>query len=276
MKALPTLPNRQLVSFVIPAMNQQDALEPLFKGIRHSMRASGYDWEIIFIDDGSTDSTWSVMQELSYRDARHITSYKLPAHQGKDDALALGFEVAGGDIIFTMDAGLQAGPEDIPRFLSAIEQGSDIAIGWKSECGDSNHRAWFTTVCTAVLNLMTSATLHGHAFGYKACTKEVIKSLPMCDNHQVASAIASQQGFRITDVEVSHQTLGSGVVLGGVERSVIGACKVIASIARQRHVSRNDHSRHFTVEETVNGFLDHPFILVTMQPTSPSNILEAA
>ncbi|WP_018969252.1 glycosyltransferase family 2 protein [Rubritalea marina] len=263
MKALPTRPNRKLVSFIVPAMNEPNALETLYKQVRQVMRATSYNWEIIFIDEGSTDRTWEFMVDLAFRDSGHVSSYKLPGNHGKADALALGYKVAGGDIIFTMDADLQDDPKEIPSFLNAIEQGSDIVNGRETERSEAIHRAALKQICNTMLNLMTGAKLSDHTCSYKACTREVIKSLPQDGDVQaMVTTIATIQGFKATEIEIKHHARKYDVNSKRAERLVIGAFQTFTTAIRQAFHADEQFERSFLVEASVNGNPSDPFIRI--------------
>ena len=131
MSTTPLKQSVKRISFIIPAMNEEKTIETLYQGIKHKISTIDCGWELIFIDDGSTDSTWNVMQELASQNSLHVRAYKFPKNRGKADALALGYQLAQGDIVFTMDADLQDDPAEIPRFIDKLEEGNDIVSGWK-------------------------------------------------------------------------------------------------------------------------------------------------
>ncbi|MGJ8673375.1 glycosyltransferase family 2 protein [Rubritalea sp.] len=216
--------NQKFVSFIIPAMDEEATLETLYNGIKKQVELLGYDWEILFIDDGSSDSTWSVMELLAFRDREHVKAYRFPANKGKADALALGYQVAAGNIVFTMDADLQDDPQEIPRFIEALNQGSDIVTGWKRKRHDPWHKVLPSRVFNAVLSKVTGVSLHDHNCGFKAYKKEVVKAIPMYgDMHRMVPSLASFKGFKTTEIEVEHHARQHGVSKYGVERLIIGA-----------------------------------------------------
>ncbi|MFC5051537.1 glycosyltransferase family 2 protein [Rubritalea spongiae] len=220
--------NQQFVSFIIPAMNEEATLETLYNGIKKQLELLDYDWEILFIDDGSTDSTWSVMELLAFRDREHVKAYRFPSNKGKADALALGYQVASGNIVFTMDADLQDDPQEIPRFIEALNEGSDIVTGWKRKRHDPWHKVLPSRVFNAVLSRVTGVKLHDHNCGFKAYKKEVVKSLPMYgDMHRMVPSLASFKGFKTTEIEVEHHARQHGVSKYGVERLIIGAIDTV-------------------------------------------------
>lgn len=220
------IPNNQTksVSFIVPAMNEEETIKTLYQGIQKNVKNLCHSWEVIFIDDGSTDKTWSVMQELAMRSSSHVKAYKFPVNKGKADALALGYSVASGDIVFTMDADLQDDPKEIARFLKKIDEGNDIVTGWKRKRHDPWHKVLPSRVFNAVLSKVTGVSLHDHNCGYKAYRKDVVKSLPMYgDMHRMVPSLASFKGFNTAEIEVEHHPRMHGVSKYGWSRLIIGA-----------------------------------------------------
>ncbi|MBK1832024.1 glycosyltransferase family 2 protein [Verrucomicrobiaceae bacterium R5-34] len=214
---------RKSVSFIVPAMNEEKTIKTLYRGIQENVQHLCDSWEVIFIDDGSTDGTWDVMKELAMRSSLHVKAYKFPANRGKADALALGYNVASGDVVFTMDADLQDDPKEIGRFLEKIDEGNDIVTGWKRKRHDPWHKVLPSRVFNAVLSKVTGVELHDHNCGFKAYRKAVVKSLPMYgDMHRMVPSLASFQGFNTTEIEVEHHARVHGVSKYGWSRLMIG------------------------------------------------------
>lgn len=209
-------------------MNEEETIELLYKGIQKNLQGVDCSWEVIFIDDGSTDGSWNKMQALAMQSSQHVKAYRFATNRGKADALALGYQVATGDIVFTMDADLQDDPEEIPRFLEAIEAGNDIVTGWKRKRYDPWHKVLPSRVFNAVLSKVTGVQLHDHNCGYKAYKKEVVKSIPMYgDMHRMVPSLASFKGFKTAEIEVAHHPRVHGVSKYGWSRLIIGAIDTI-------------------------------------------------
>lgn len=205
-------------------MNEEKTLETLYAGIKKNIEGLCWAWEVIFLDDGSTDKTWKVMQELAATDSKHVKAYQFPMNKGKADALALGYRLASGDVVFTMDADLQDDPNEIPRFLEKIEEGNDIVTGWKRKRHDPWHKVLPSRVFNGVLSRVTGVDLHDHNCGFKAYKHEVVKSLPMYgDMHRMVPSLASFKGFNTTEIEVEHHPRMHGVSKYGWSRLIIGA-----------------------------------------------------
>ncbi|NNC90262.1 MAG: glycosyltransferase family 2 protein [Akkermansiaceae bacterium] len=214
----------RFLSFLVPAMNEEQTIEPLYEGIREQARALAKRWEIIFIDDGSTDATWSVMSGLAKRDPEHVRALRFRHNRGKADALALGYREARGHIVFTMDADLQDDPQEIPRFIEKLEEGYGIVSGWKRKRFDPWHKVLPSRVFNAVLSRLVGVKLHDHNCGFKAYRREVVKALPMYgDMHRMVPSLASFHGYRTAEIEVQHHARQFGVSKYGWSRLMIGA-----------------------------------------------------
>ena len=134
---LPAKINASSLSFIIPAMNEEQTLEELYYGIRAQAEKLAPVWEVIFIDDGSTDSTWSKMQELARKDPQHVRSLRFRHNRGKADALALGYRESKGQIVFTMDADLQDPPELIAEMVRVWRtEGAQVVLATASVIGE--------------------------------------------------------------------------------------------------------------------------------------------
>lgn len=224
------------ISFIIPAMNEEETIEVLYHGIQKNLQGVDCSWEVIFIDDGSTDGSWKKMKELAMKSSLHVKAYRFASNRGKADALALGYQVATGDIVFTMDADLQDDPQEIPRFIEAVEAGNDIVTGWKRKRFDPWHKVLPSRVFNAILSKVTGVNLHDHNCGYKAYKKKVVKSIPMYgDMHRMVPSLASFKGFKTTEIEVAHHPREHGVSKYGWSRLIIGALDTLTVGFLQRY-----------------------------------------
>ena len=159
------MPNRApQVSFVIPAMNEEDSLEELVSQIATHVGTDNY--EIILIDDGSTDDTWAVIQALADLNPTHVRGIRFRCNRGKAAGLQIGFDAAQGDLIFTMDADLQDDPKEIPRFIAKIHEGYDLVSGWKAVRHDPWHKVLPSRVFNRMLSHFSKVKLHDHNCGF--------------------------------------------------------------------------------------------------------------
>ncbi|MGB6222062.1 glycosyltransferase family 2 protein [Haloferula sp.] len=213
----------QSVSFIIPAMNEEQTLETLFNGISEQMEKLSCEWEVLFIDDGSTDNTWNEMSRLARLNPGTVRSFRFRRNLGKADALALGYKEATGDVVFTMDADLQDDPNEIPRFLEKIDEGYGIVTGWKRKRYDPWHKVLPSRVFNAALSKLVGVPLHDHNCGFKAYRKEVVKVLPMYgEMHRMVPSLASFEGYKTAEIVVQHHARQFGVSKYGVKRILCG------------------------------------------------------
>ncbi len=223
MKTTSKITQLQSVSFIIPAMNEEETLETLFNGIATQMESLGYEWEVLFIDDGSTDNSWNEMVRLAQLHPTKVRSFRFRRNLGKADALALGYQEATGDVIFTMDADLQDDPNEIPRFLEKLAEGYGIVTGWKRKRFDPWHKVLPSRVFNAVLSRLVGVPLHDHNCGFKAYRSEVAKVLPMYgEMHRMVPSLASFEGYQTAEIVVQHHARQFGVSKYGVKRILCG------------------------------------------------------
>ncbi|GHC59691.1 glycosyltransferase family 2 protein [Roseibacillus persicicus] len=211
------------VSFVIPAMNEEQTLETLFNGISSQMEELRLDFEVLFIDDGSTDRTWTEMSRLASLNPGTVRAFRFRRNMGKADALALGYEEATGDVVFTMDADLQDDPNEIPRFIEKIREGYGIVTGYKKKRYDPWHKVLPSRVFNAVLSKLVGVKLHDHNCGFKAYRREVTQALPMYgEMHRMVPSLASFEGFETAELVVQHHPRQFGESKYGVKRILCG------------------------------------------------------
>ncbi|MCK4694828.1 MAG: glycosyltransferase family 2 protein [Candidatus Cloacimonetes bacterium] len=208
------------LSFIIPVFNEKESLERLYSEILENIENK--DYEIIFIDDGSSDNSFNIMERLAKRDKR-VKIIKFRKNFGKSASLQTGFENAKGDIIFTMDADLQDNPTEIPEFIEKIEEGYDLVTGWKKNRKDPISK----TIPSKFFNFITSISfklkLHDYNCGFKAYKKEVINEIDIYgEMHRYIPAIVHTKGFKVTEIPVEHRPREFGRSKYGVERYLRG------------------------------------------------------
>lgn len=204
-------------------MNEEKTLETLFNGIAAQMKKLSLNFEVLFIDDGSTDSTWTEMSRLASVNPGIVRSFRFRRNMGKADALSLGYAEAAGDIIFTMDADLQDDPNEIPRFLEKIEEGYGIVTGYKKKRYDPWHKVLPSRVFNAVLSKLVGVKLHDHNCGFKAYRREVTQDLPMYgEMHRMVPSLASFEGYETAELVVQHHPRQFGESKYGVKRILCG------------------------------------------------------
>jgi len=208
------------LSFVIPVFNEQDSLMQLYSEIKENIKS--YDYEIIFVDDGSSDESYNILQGLASED-KNVKLIKLRKNFGKSAGLNVGFEAAEGDIVFTMDADLQDDPKEIPEFIKKIEEGYDMVTGWKVKRRDPISKTWPSKLFNKVTTNTFKLKLHDYNCGYKAYKKEVINELDIYgEMHRYIPALAHSLGFKVAEIPVHHRKREYGKTKYGSERYLRG------------------------------------------------------
>jgi len=196
------------LTVVVPAMNEEDSLAVLHERVLNVCRSCDKSVEVIFIDDGSTDATWQRMSELAGSEATPASrtlAIRLRRNFGKAAALSAGFAIARGRVVLTMDADLQDDPDEIPRFLTAIEEGHDVVSGWKRVRHDPWHKVLPSRVFNAMVSGLTGVRLHDHNCGFKAYRREVLGEVDLYgERHRFIPVLAAARGWRVGEIEVLH------------------------------------------------------------------------
>jgi dolichol-phosphate mannosyltransferase len=193
------------LSFVIPLKDEAPTLEELFNKIAEHASAQTSRWEVIFVDDGSTDNSWEVIQGLAAENPDRIKAIRFRRNMGKADALAAGWQECSGDFVFTMDADLQDDPAEIPNFLQKMEEGWDIVSGWKRRRHDPWHKVLPSRVFNLMLSKVNKVKLHDHNCGFKCYRREVVHAIPMYgEMHRMVPSLAAIHGYRTTEIPVQH------------------------------------------------------------------------
>ncbi len=212
------------ISIVIPLLNEEESLGELYAWIERVMEASGYSYEVIFIDDGSTDSSWSLIESLAARDQR-VKAVRFRTNYGKSAALYCGFERASGEVVITMDADLQDSPDEIPALYRMIrEEGYDMVSGWKRKRHDPKAKTLPSKFFNATCRWVSGIRLHDFNCGLKAYRRKVVKSIEVYgEMHRYIPILAKKAGFEhIGEKEVTHYPRKFGVSKYGWERLLKG------------------------------------------------------
>lgn len=213
------------ISVVVPLFNEEESLPELFAWIKRVMEANGFSYEVMFIDDGSTDNSWSVVKSLAKKSDR-VRGISFMRNYGKSPALHTGFQAARGDVVITMDADLQDSPDEIPDLYRMITQeGYDLVSGWKQKRYDPLSK----TIPTKLFNATTRRVsgihnLHDFNCGLKAYRQNVVKSIEVYgDMHRYIPYLAKNAGFhKIGEKVVHHQARKYGKSKFGLSRFVNG------------------------------------------------------
>jgi len=194
------------LSFVIPVYNEEENIPQLYKEMAEVCPRLEKKWEIIFIDDGSKDGSFSVLKEIQKRDER-VKIIRLRKNFGQTAALSAGFDHAKGEIVITLDGDLQNDPKDFPLLIEKIEEGYDIVSGWRKKRKDRFlTRRLPSGIANWLISWITKVKLHDYGCTLKAFRKEVIKNIRLYgEMHRFIPALASNMGVLITEVEVNHR-----------------------------------------------------------------------
>lgn len=217
------------ISVVIPLYNEAESLPELSAWIASVMRANGFSYEVIFIDDGSSDGSWEMISALAETDP-HIRAMRFMRNYGKSAALFTGFEAARGDVVITMDADLQDSPDEIPKLYSMIaDQGYDLVSGWKRCRHDPAGKRWPSRFFNATCRRVSGIKLHDFNCGLKAYRKKVVKSIEVYgEMHRYIPILAKKAGYsKIGETEVEHRPRKYGKSKYGWERMIKGYLDLI-------------------------------------------------
>ncbi len=214
------------ISVVVPLYNEEESLPELYAWIKRVMQANGFSYEVIFVDDGSTDRSFDVIRSLAAADPEHVRGASFRRNYGKSPALNTGFSMAYGDVIITMDADLQDSPDEIPELYRMIkEDGYDLVSGYKKKRYDPLSKTIPTKLFNATARSVSGIhNLHDFNCGLKAYRKAVVKHIEVYgDMHRYIPYLAKLAGFnRIGEKVVQHQARKYGKTKFGLDRFVNG------------------------------------------------------
>ena len=218
------------ISVVIPLYNEEESLPELFAWIQRVMTQNGFSYEVIFVNDGSTDRSWQVIEELAAQNDT-VKGIKFRRNHGKSPALYCGFAKAQGEVVITMDADLQDSPDEIPELYQMItEDGYDLVSGYKKKRYDPLSKTLPTKLFNATARTVSGIkNLHDFNCGLKAYRKEVIKNIEVYgEMHRYIPYLAKNAGFsKIGEKVVQHQARKYGVTKFGLNRFVNGYLDLI-------------------------------------------------
>ncbi len=209
------------ISIVIPLLNEEESLPELEAWIDRVMKTHDLDYELLMVDDGSTDRSWSVIEQLTEKNTR-VRGIKFQRNYGKSAALNVGFGLAQGDVVITMDADLQDSPEEVPELYRMItEEGYDLVSGWKKKRHDPLSKRLPSKIYNYLVRMITKIDLHDFNCGLKAYKKAVVKSVEVHgDLHRYIPVLAKIAGFKkIGEKVVQHKARKYGVSKFGLGRA---------------------------------------------------------
>jgi glycosyltransferase involved in cell wall biosynthesis len=231
------------ISIVVPLYNEDESLPELISWIELVMNNNNLSFEIILVDDGSTDQSWKVIENLSVNKS-FLRGIKFSRNYGKSAALNSGFQIVTGDVVITMDADLQDSPEEIPELYRMIKtEGFDVVSGWKKKRFDPLSKTIPTKIYNATLRMMSGIKLHDFNCGLKAYKRDVVKCIEVYgEMHRYIPYMAKKAGFRkIGEKVVQHQKRKYGITKFGLERFINGPLDLISIMFISRFGKRPMH-----------------------------------
>jgi glycosyltransferase involved in cell wall biosynthesis len=244
------------LSVVVPLYNEEESIGPLYEAIAAVLDAMPQRWEIVFVDDGSTDSTFAKIEQLHRQDAR-VRCVKFRRNYGQTPAMQAGFDHARGAIVVSMDGDLQNDPADIPRLLAKIDEGYGVVCGWRKDRKDNTvTRTIPSKIANWLISRMTGVAIHDTGCSLKAYRAELIKGTRLyAEMHRFIPAMASMSGTRITEIVVTHHARKFGQSKYGLFRvwqvaSDLLVIKMLTGFSR--------------TPATWYGLLSIPFLLATL------------
>jgi glycosyltransferase involved in cell wall biosynthesis len=208
-------------SIVVPFHNEEENVTTLYDRVKLVMEAVGDSFEMVFVDDGSRDRTYRLLEEIAAVDSR-VLVIKLRRNFGQTSALAAGFDHAQGDMLISMDGDLQHDPDEIPNFLARLEEGYDVVSGWRANRADNLLLRRIPSLCANwVMARISGVDIHDFGTTFKAYRREVIHNIPLYgEMHRFIPALASWYGASICEIPISNPRRQHGVSHYGLSRTV--------------------------------------------------------
>ena len=229
------------LSVILPVLDEVDSLDLLYRELTTVLQSLGRPYELIFVDDGSRDGSFTRIEKLHRSDDR-VRAIQLRRNFGKAAALAVGFRAARGDILITLDADLQDDPAEIPRLLARLEEGQDLVSGWKRDRQDPRSRTWPSRLFNGVTGWLTGVRLHDFNSGFKAYRREVVEEIRLYGElHRFIPALAAWRGFRVDELPVHHRARRFGRSKFGSARFWRGCLDLVTVLFLTRYTRRPLH-----------------------------------
>jgi len=207
-------------SVVVPFHNEEENVTTLYDRLKAVMEQVNDPFELVFVDDGSRDRTYRLLEEIAAVDSR-VLVVKLRRNFGQTSALAAGFDHAGGEFILAMDGDLQHDPDEIPKFLAKLEEGYDVVSGWRSQRGDNFiFRRIPSRAANRLMAVLSGVDIHDFGTTFKAYRREVIQNIPLYgEMHRFIPALASWYGASICEIPISNPARTAGKSHYGISRT---------------------------------------------------------
>lgn len=235
------MPAPHLLSVVVPVLNEERSLPALVDALEKVLPALAGAYEILLVDDGSSDGSLEVLRRLSAANER-IRSFELRKNFGKSTALEVGFRKVRGDVVVTIDADLQDDPQEIAQLLAKLDEGYDLVVGWKVRREDRWSKRMASRIFNAVTALVSRLRIHDSNCGLKAFRKEVVQNLRMYGElHRYIPALAHWKGFKVCEIPVKHHPREYGRSKYGPERYLRGFFDLLTVAFISKFIGRPLH-----------------------------------
>lgn len=229
------------ISILIPFLNEEGSLPELYKQLSEVLGGLNLPYELIFVDDGSTDDSNKIVKEFRSQD-RTVRLLTFRRNQGKSAALSVGFQAAVGNYVVTMDADLQDDPAEIPNLISNLENGYDLVSGWKKIRHDPITKTLPSKIFNGVVGFFSGIKLHDFNCGLKIYRNEVVKELTVYgERHRFLPVLAHMQGFKVGEIPVEHHARQHGKTKFGAYRFIAGFFDLITLLFRMKFVTKPMH-----------------------------------
>lgn len=236
-----TYKNNQMISVVIPLLNEEESLNELSQGLEKVFEFLKCNYEVIFIDDGSTDNSFARIREIHRRNPK-FHCIKLRRNYGKSAALEKGFKAVKGNIVITMDADLQDDPSEIPDLIKVLNSGYDLVSGWKKVRYDPFIKKHTSKLFNYFTSKLSGIKLHDFNCGLKAYKKDVVKNIRIYgEMHRYIPALAHLSGFKVTEKPVKHHARKYGKTKFGASRFVNGFLDLLTVVFTNKYMKRPLH-----------------------------------
>ncbi len=232
----------RMISFVIPLLNEEESLEALYGAVTNVAASLPFAYEIIFVDDGSTDDSVAVLRDLYQADGEHVRVIQFRRNFGKTAALSAGFALVRGEIVVTLDADLQDDPNELPKLLAKLDDGYDLVGAWRAQRQDNVSKRWPSKIANTTVSTLTGLQLHDINCGFKAYRSEVVRDLKLYGElHRYIPVLAHWKGYRVTEVQVTHHPRRFGDSKYGVRRLARGYIDFLSVLFLTTYLRRPMH-----------------------------------
>lgn len=255
--------NSERISIVVPLYNEEESLRPLVEAIKRAMSTYSQNYEVILVDDGSTDRSHQILREIC-REERRFKYISFQKNFGKSAALQVGFQAATGTYVISMDADLQDDPNEIPNLIRKIKEGYDMVSGWKKVRYDPFIKKYSSRFFNYTTRVLSGIKIHDFNCGLKAYKKAVVQSITVYGElHRYIPVLAKWQGFSVAEIPVKHHPRKWGKTKFGISRFFKGFIDLLTVTFVTRYIKRPMHlfgflgALAFFLGFCVNGYLSY-------------------